>query len=64
MQWDDLTNLREERTNAEIYSRAQAEVNFFPSAILRMHPNRGTEMEKEDSLLELSYGICNGSSDS
>jgi hypothetical protein len=29
-----------------------------------MPPNRGTEMEKEDSLLELSYGICNGSSDS
>jgi hypothetical protein len=64
MQWDDLTNLREERTNAEIYSRAQAEVNFFPAQYRVCPRTGGTEMEKEDSLLELSYGICNGSSDS
>ena len=31
MQWDDLTDFREERTNVEIYSRAQAEVNLFPA---------------------------------
>jgi hypothetical protein len=56
-----MTDFREERTNAEIYSRARRKSISFRRN-LGMHPNRGTETEKEDLLLQLSYGICNGGS--